>query len=40
LCTIRWAIEDDDGVEHTVLFPESLYVPDAKVRSINSKNLK
>ena len=26
--TIKWKIEDDDGVVHTIKFPGSLYVPD------------
>ena len=29
--TIKWCIEDDTGVRHTLIIPNSYYVPQAKV---------
>ena len=33
--TIKWCIEDDTGVKHTLIIPNSYYVPQAKVHLLS-----
>ena len=37
--TIKWCIEDDTGVKHTHIIPNSYYVPQAKVRLLSPQHL-
>ena len=36
--TIKWYIEDDTGVKHTLIIPNSYYVPQAKVRLLSPQH--
>ena len=36
--TIKWCIEDDTGVKHTHIIPNSYYVPQAKVRLLSPQH--
>ena len=36
--TIKWCIEDDTGVRHTLIIPNSYYVPQAKVRLLSPQH--
>ena len=36
--TIKWCIEDDTGVQHTLIIPNSYYVPQAKVRLLSPQH--
>ena len=36
--TIKWCIEDDIGVKHTIIIPNSYYVPQAKVRLLSPQH--
>ena len=36
--TIKWCIEDDIGIRHTLIIPNSYYVPQAKVRLLSPQH--
>ena len=36
--TIKWCIEDDIGVKHTIIIPNSYYVPQAKVHLLSPQH--
>jgi hypothetical protein len=36
--TIKWRIEDDEGILHDILIPESYYVPNGKHRLLNPQH--
>ena len=36
--TIKWHIEDDIGVRHTLIIPNSYYAPQAKVRLLSPQH--
>ena len=36
--TIKWSIEDDEGVAHTLVIPKSYYVPQVKVHLLSPQH--
>ena len=36
--TVKWIIEDDNGIHHSIIIPNTLYVPDAPMRLLSPQH--